>query len=314
MKKSVFELSGDSGKLVDCFYKLLISRNVVTYEDVLTMFDGNSLNIKKHEVYSGHEQYNNLKKVVPQVIKEMEESGCEVLSIRNGQSTAYQYVGAAPNPLKNIRFKALILRRHGELSSWIKQKKVLQIRYKPFGSIEREGKEMRIIFHPQLLYIYNNRYFVFGVKEWKGNKYKQNCLALDRIIGNIKPANSIDYISPEPEEYRFLSNIIGVTIESRDNMKPKSIRIRALDQYTFGRITTKPLHDSQITIIKPNKKAGRKYGEIEITVIPNKELIGQIISYESNIIVVSPPCIRERVSQEIKKMADLYSKKNKQDC
>lgn len=311
MKNSVFEYGGDLGKLVECFYKLLISRNVVTYRDVLRKFDNGILDLKENEVISGHPKYKTLygtlKKVVPLVINEMEEYGYEVLSIRQGQSTGYQYVGADLNPLKNIRFKVRILKRYDELSSWIKQKKVLQIRYKPFGSIEREGKEMRIIFHPQLLYMYNNRYFVFGVKEWKGKKYKQNCLALDRIIGNIKPANGIDYISSEPDEYRFLANIIGVTIESRVNMEPKPIRIRALDQYTFGRITTKPLHDSQRTIIKPNREKGREYGEVEISVIPNKELIGQIISYESKIIVVSPPCIRDMVSQEIRQMAKLYS-------
>jgi len=307
VKNSVFEYGGDLGKLVECFYKLLMSRNVVTYRDVLVMYDDGNLDLKENQVISGHKQYGTLKKVVPQVIKEMEESGCEVLTIREGQSTSYQYVGASPNPLKNVKFRAQILKKYGELSSWIKQKKVLQIRYKPFGSLEREGKEMRIIFHPQLLYMYNNRYFVFGVKEWKGKKYKQNCLALDRIIGNIKPANGIDYISSEPDEYRFLANIIGVTIESRVNMEPKPIRIRALDQYTFGRITTKPLHDSQRTIIKPNREKGREYGEVEIFVIPNKELIGQIISYESNIIVVSPPNIRDRVSQEIRQMAKLYS-------
>lgn len=306
MINSVFEYSGDLGKLVECFYKLLMTRNVVTYRDVLLMFDGGTLDLKENEVVSSHKLYGSLKKVVPQVIKEMEDSGCEVLSIRKGQSTSYQYVGAAPNPLKNIKFRAQILKRYGELSSWIKQKRVLQIRYKPFGSNKREGKEMRIIFHPQLLYMYNNRYFVFGIKEWKGRKFKQNCLALDRIIGNIKPANGIHYISSEPEEYRFLANIIGVTIDSRENMEPMNIRIRALDQYTFGRITTKPLHDSQRTIIKPNREKGREYGEVEISVIPNKELIGQIISYESKIVVISPDSIRQRVYEEIKKMAGLY--------
>lgn len=311
MKKSVFEYEGNLGKLVEDFYELLISRKVVTYRDVLEKFYGSTFNLKENQVITGHPTYKTtygtLKKVVPQVIKEMEDSGCVVLTIRKGQTTAYQYVGAAPDPLKNIKFKATILKRYNELSTWIEIKKVLQIRYKPFDTIEREGKEMRIIFHPQLLYTYNNRFFVFGVKEWKGNKYKQNCLALDRIIGDIKPVNGIDYISSEPDEYRFLANIIGVTIESRVNMEPKPIRIRALDQYTFGRITTKPLHDSQRTIIKPNRKKGREYGEVEIFVIPNKELIGQIISYESNIIVVSPPNIRDRVSQEIRQMAKLYS-------
>ena len=126
-----------------------------------------------------------------------------------------------------------------------------------------------------------------------------------RIKGDIKGAGSAcTYIPPIPDEYAYLANIVGVRLEEGENLC--TIRIRALDNYTFGRLNTKPLHDSQKVILYPDWKTGREYGEFEITVIPNVELIGQILSYGSYLQILSPENVRIRIMNELSNMINQY--------
>ena len=161
---------------------------------------------------------------------------------------------------------------------------------------------MDIIFHPHLLYTYNGRYFAFGISVRESKEpLRKFCIALDRIKGDIKGAGSAcTYIPPIPDEYAYLAIIVGVRLEEGENLC--TIRIRALDNYTFGRLNTKPLHDSQKVILYPDWKTGREYGEFEISVIPNVELIGQILSYGSYLQVLSPENFKKRISTEINRM------------
>lgn len=41
--------------------------------------------------------------------------------------------------------------------------------------------------------------------------------------------------------------------------------------------------------------------------IPNEELVGQILSYGSNVVVLSPENVKSRVSDELNKALDMYS-------
>ena len=129
-------------------------------------------------------------------------------------------------------------------------------------------------------------------------------MALDRIIGDIKYCNAT-YIPVEKDEYSYLANMVGVRMEYGAELT--TIRLKAVDVYTFGRITTKPLHDSQVTVIEPDEQAGREYGEVEITVYPNIELVARILSHGSTLQVVSPDSFKNRIVDELKKMLNHYT-------
>jgi hypothetical protein len=298
MKDNIFTYEGPRGELVETFYRFLMSGKVISYEDILADYDGGELSSQK---VTGHDLYKTLKHVVPEVVGTLQKSGYGVLKIPKGSTTLYQYIGSNKNPLKKIRYKALLLERNGIISQCIKEKRPINITYKPF-----DRKQMDIVFHPHLIYTYNGRTFAFGVSEREGkNPFRRFCIALDRIHGEIKSANSdYHYIAPEPDEYSYLANIVGVRLEEGSDMT--TIRIRALDQYTFGRLTTKPLHDSQNIIESPNWKEGREYGDVEIKVIPNVELIGQILSYGSTIKILSPDDFKQKVAEELTKTLSLY--------
>ena len=150
--------------------------------------------------------------------------------------------------------------------------------------------------------------FVLGVSEMASKEpFRKFCMALDRIDGDIKSSN-LTYIPALKDEYKYLAHLVGVRFE--DGAEITTIRLRAHDKYTFGRIITKPLHDSQIVVEYPDWKVGRESGDVEIQVYPNVELIGQILSYGNMLEVISPQKFRERVQNEIYLISSRYNPTN----
>lgn len=80
---------------METFYKLLASGDVVSYESILTDYDGGELSTPK---ITAHNQYNTLKKVVPEVIDTFISNGLSVVAIPEGRNTSYQYVGSDRDP------------------------------------------------------------------------------------------------------------------------------------------------------------------------------------------------------------------------
>jgi len=303
--KNVFTYDKARGSLVKTFYKLLVKGCEVSYEDVLTDFFGQNLSNK----LAAYTEYKTLKHVIPEVVDEFKKNGFDILQIKNGRSTKYKYIGADKDPLKNIKFQAILKERYDKIADYINKKKPFKITYLPF-----DRNKMEIIFHPHLLRTYNGRYFALGVSEKEGcEPFRKFVIALDRIYKKdedddeekeIRYIPKHSYIPPEHGEYDYLANLVGVSFEK--NAELTTIRLRALDKYTFGRLTKKPLHNSQKIVLLLTKQNGLEYGEVEITVYPNVELLGQILSYGSYLQVVSPESYRNTVAEEIKKALQLY--------
>ena len=298
MKENVFLYSGDRGALVTIFYRLLMTGNIVSYEDVLTEYDGGQL---KASSPSNHDLYKTLKKVVPEVVKTLNDYGCPVTPIQRGRNTDYQYLGTNREPLKNIQFKAQLQGYYDSINSYIGMRRPIQIEYYPF-----DRKKMDIVFHPHRLMEYNGRMFAIGVSERDDKEpMRRFVVAIDRIKGEIKRAKNTEYLPPVPDEYNYLSNLVGVTFEEGAGLT--NIVLRAHDRYTFGRLTTKPMHNSQRTLCTPNWEEGRNFCDVELTVYPNKELVGQILSYGHLLEVVSPEFFRNRIAGELAEMNKRYS-------
>lgn len=300
MKKNIFTYEGKQGELVEIFYNLLVTGNVISYEDVLRVHDGGKLSASK---VSGHDLYQILKKVIPDVVNTFRDCGYSVLSIPNGRMTNFQYIGSEKDPLRNIRFKVLLKERYNNMYDCIKYHSAVRVVYAPFNK-----KKMEIIFHPHLLYQFNERYFVFGVSEKEGKEPLRNfTMALDRIEGKMRVCD-VSYIPAKPNEYNYLAHLVGVRLE--DDAELTTIRLRAHDSYTFGRIKTKPLHDSQRVVESSSQVEACGGGDVEIEVYPNVELVGQILSYGNLLEVISPQGFRERVKGEIEKIYNRYVNSN----
>ncbi len=171
-------------------------------------------------------------------------------------------------------------------------KNVLKITYKRFFDCE----SAQFYFHPYYLREYNGRWFVYGFNEQE-NKPTWN-LALDRI----------QQIEITDREYRpfdfdweaYFYDIVGVT---RYDEAPQEITLRFYHE-SAPYVVHKPLHPSQ-----------RVYNEgdnviVKIKVIPNRELISQILAYGANAEVLSPPSFRQAIKNEIDLIAQHYSNGN----
>ena len=169
----------------------------------------------------------------------------------------------------------------------ITDRQVLRFSYQRFGQ-----ESFELIFHPQFLKEYNGRWFVFG--EANKEPFKAYNVPLDRIVGVVNPVDDVEYIPAEKGFYQqYFKNIIGVTHEK--NAKVEQVVIRTKTEYQHGLLLTKPLHHSQEEILPFGEHDSQWYGEVRLTVEPNRELRGKILAYGQYLEVISPQSLREQI-------------------
>jgi hypothetical protein len=181
----------------------------------------------------------------------------------------------------------------------ISDKKVLRFDYQRFGQ-----EPFTLTFHPQFLKEYNRRWFVFG--EADREPYQAYNVPLDRIVGEVSEANDVEYI-PAPKGFyqEFFKNIIGVTHEK--DAKVEEVVIRTKTEYQHGLLLTKPLHHSQKEVLPFGERDGQWYGEVRLTIEPNRELRGRILLYGENLEVISPQSLREQIKEILRRQMQQYS-------
>lgn len=185
----------------------------------------------------------------------------------------------------------------------ITDKQVLRFSYQPFGQ-----ESFEVTFHPQFLKEYNGRWFVFG--EANRKPYQAYNVPLDRIVGEIAEIDDVEYIPAEKGFYQnFFNNIIGVTHEKDAKVGPVVIRTKT--EYHHGLILTKPLHHSQEETLPFGEHEDGCYGEVTLTIEPNRELRGRILLYGENLEVMSPLSLRKQIRSIIEQQLLYYSDKTK---
>ena len=183
----------------------------------------------------------------------------------------------------------------------ITDKQVLKFSYQRFGQ-----EPFELTFHPQFLKEYNGRWFVFG--DANREPFKAYNVPLDRIAGEVTIAEGIDYISaPKGFYQQFFKNIIGVTHEK--DAKVETVVIRTKTEYQHGLMLTKKLHESQIETLPFGEHDGEWYGEIQLTIEPNRELRGKILAYGQYLEVMQPLSLREQLRDILAQQMVQYSNK-----
>ena len=181
----------------------------------------------------------------------------------------------------------------------ITDKKVLKFSYQRFGQ-----NAFELTFHPQFLKEYNGRWFVFG--EADREPYKAYNVPLDRIVGEISEVEDVKYISAEKGFYQdFFKNIIGVTHEK--GAKVEQVVIRTKTEYQHGLLLTKPLHHSQKELLPYGEYKDGSYGEVTLTIEPNRELRGKILAYGQYLEVMEPLSLREQMKDILKMQMMQYN-------
>ena len=186
---------------------------------------------------------------------------------------------------------------------------VLRFSYQRFGQ-----EPFELTFHPQFLKEYNGRWFVFGNAERiRVNEngettteiFNSYNVPLDRIVGEVSMIDNIDYIPAEPGFYQqFFKDIIGVTHEK--GTKVETVVIRTKTEYQHGLLLTKPLHHSQKETLPYGKYEDGEYGEVTLTIEPNRELRGKILAYGQYLEVMQPLILRDQIKEIVRTQMKLY--------
>lgn len=177
---------------------------------------------------------------------------------------------------------------------------VLHFSYQPFGQ-----EPFVLTFHPQFLKEYNGRWFAFGNTTEREPFIAYN-VALDRIVSDISVIEDIDYIpSPKGFYQQFFKNIIGVTHEK--DAKMETVVIRTKTVYQHGLLLTKPLHHSQKETLPFGNHDGQCFGEVTLTIEPNRELRGRILMYGESLEVMQPQLLRAQIKEILMKQLENYN-------
>lgn len=177
----------------------------------------------------------------------------------------------------------------GNLLQAIIKKRVLKIEYAPFGKSPYSEK-----IYPYYLKQFNNRWYL--IAQVVGYESLAH-YALDRI--EHFEEISLKYKESNVNFEEYFDDIIGVTVP--ENTEPVDVVLR-VNNKRFNFIKTKPLHLSQRIISKDDE-----YTTISINVKINKELIALILSFDSDIEVVSPTSLRTEIVKRICAMRNNYS-------
>ena len=169
----------------------------------------------------------------------------------------------------------------------IANSRVLHITYSKFNGAESWEWDI----HPYFLKQYNNRWFLIGLNDFNNTIYT---IPLDRIE-DLKELRKEFIPNTFIDIDEYYNDLIGVT---KTNANKEIIKLKFTKE-RFPYIMTKAIHKSQ-RIIDINECI------IEISVFPNKELESLILSFGSDVEVISPLHIREQIKQKLMASLEKY--------
>lgn len=178
------------------------------------------------------------------------------------------------------------------LADAILNKYPIKLGYQPY----RAERQQIIYVHPYHLKQFNNRWFLIGKPD---NLDAIHNYAIDRI--KTVEHLSKGYVESDIDFSEYFDDVIGVSvsdgpIEHLELMVSKS-------RYPY--IQTKPLHWSQRHI---KEKDTDDHVFISLDVKPNHELISLLLSFGSDVIVISPKKIKDIVLKNIEASLSAYKK------
>ena len=178
------------------------------------------------------------------------------------------------------------------LADAIVNKYPIKLAYQPY----RAEQQQIIYVHPYHLKQFNNRWFLIGKPE---NLDAIHNYAVDRI--KAVEHLSKKYIESDIDFSEYFDNVIGVSISD----SPIEHLELMVSKFRYPYIQTKPLHWSQRHI---KEKDTDDYVFISLDVIPNRELISLLLSFGSDVIVISPKKIQDIVLKNIEASLRTYKK------
>lgn len=174
-----------------------------------------------------------------------------------------------------------------DLINYIIKKQPVEVCYKAFSC-----KDVFWTIHPYYLKQYNNRWYLLGYN----SEYKDiSIIPLDRIE---KTEISDEKFVPN-RQYNFelyFKDVIGISFDK--NMEVKHIVLK-FSKVRLPYVVSKPMHHSQYV-------EDKEQGIVTLDVIPNKELVSQLLWFGNDVEIISPIELKEQIMEKIKEMYQKY--------
>ncbi len=211
----------------------------------------------------------------------------------------------------------------GQLHEAIVSKVVLELTYQRFGT----PKSKERIIHPYQLKQYNNRWFLVGMDPVNRPRHKYVVVPLDRIKA-VHPRPNEQYIPKEEgdEDFRdYFEHIVGVSLLP-DGKHSRVIPVVLRVWYpAVWYMETKPIHWTQKEIFdsahpdkypdspyalmrqpeQPEDGKNLNYKVFTLEVIPNEELVQQLMVYGDQLEVLEPDWVKTKL---IKRAIDILDR------
>lgn len=180
----------------------------------------------------------------------------------------------------------------------IKQQ-VIHFLYQPFDKPFQED----FTIHPYLIKEYNNRWYLVG---WVIPQNEIWTFALDRFKSDPKPKPKIQYIRAAEvgfDPHRHFADVIGPSVIKENSVEEIKLKFNSKRS---PYIITKPLHNSQ-ELIKTNKNGSSLF---TYHLRYNKELLSLLLSFGSDVKVIAPGHLKEKILSEAQKLSLKYRIQN----
>lgn len=168
----------------------------------------------------------------------------------------------------------------------------LVVSYKPFWYDE----PYQLVIDPYFVRLFKQRWYLIG------SSHKHNAIrtfAFDRICDiNISKDK---FIMPEGLNVEsYFSDSFGIM--QQDNVQMETIRLKFIAEQGIY-IETRPLHHSQKLISRTNE-----YMVFEFNLKPTFDFIQELMSYGSDLEVLSPQSLRKKITDCVRVMFEIYDK------
>lgn len=178
----------------------------------------------------------------------------------------------------------------GKLLQAIFHKRVIQIKYTPFG----RPSYLELVY-PYHLKQFNNRWYL--IAQAVGYNKLAN-FALDRMEDFEE--TDLPYMETDVDFQEYFDDVIGVTV--LDDAEPVDV-ILSFREECAQYVITKPLHLSQRIVKQTNSCT-----VFSINVKINRELIAQILSFGHDVEVLAPASLRQVIAKMVTKMYNRYQR------
>lgn len=188
----------------------------------------------------------------------------------------------------------------GQLFEAIVAGQVVELRYHRFGRPARTRTVM-----PYQLKQYNNRWYVVGCEPEKLPRLKYVVVPIDRIeelrVGSKVESSKVQEVPEGTVEAirEHFTHIVGVSLLPEGKTVMVRLKVWKPDAWY---IDTKPIHWSQKCV-----EEEKDWMLFTLEVIPNEELVQQLLTYANRLEVLEPQSLRE----ELVKRAEEILQRNK---